>query len=259
MPVIYHVKSSWRQRAGQYVNGFLDGLWQDLNAPIDERQQRIPPRDLYKEDPARIPPPVEKPKRNDALLKLRQSYDDRANDLAKQLAEGKLTVAQWHNDMDREVRLLHTGSRVAGAGGFGALGPEDMAETERMIQEQQGYLDRWAKELKAGDTPLSEAGIAARARMYGSAANTTFDKAETAAIGMPTLPAYPGEESDCMVNCRCHWVIKKLDGSGNWDCFWKMNPAVENCDVCRARARTWSPLKIRNGEVQAYSRAGLFT
>lgn len=254
MPVFYHGKANWTSRARDYVSGFFDGIWQDLNAPTNERQSRTPPRDLYRQDD-RIPPPVQKPARNDALLKLRQSYNERANDLAKQLAEGKLTVAQWQNDMARELRIMHTGSRVAGAGGFGALGPEDMAVTEEIIREQRAYLNRWSDDLSQQDT-LSADAIAARARLYGTAANTTFDKAEVAAMGMPALPVYPGEDSSCMVNCKCHWDIRKV--SDGYEAYWKLG-ASEHCPQCLARARTWNPLRIRNGKIESYSRAGLFT
>ena len=65
------------------------------------------------------------------------------------------------------------------------------------------------------------------------------------------LPALPGDgTSQCLTHCRCKWRIDVLDrGVGDYDCFWELQPA-EHCQTCLERAKEWSPLRIRNFEVQ---------
>ena len=192
-----------------------------------------------------------------AFARYARFYTEQVNRLADQLAASDITVQQWLAQMTIEVERLHTTAYVVGAGGLSEITQEDMQKIASINAQQRGFLTGWAQQL-AGEDEISAAKIKQRAQLYLNAANATLQKATTAAMGMPQLPAYPGDgTTECLVNCKCTWWIKRMPGRGNWDCTWKLAPA-EHCDTCNARAVAWSPLQIRSGQIQAYASVGLF-
>lgn len=171
----------------------------------------------------------------------------RMQSLATRLTDGELTITQWRALMKLELRTLHVGEMVIGADGWGNVNDDMKHTTERAIESQFGYLGNWADELAAADTLPSADAIASRARLYNNAADTAFEVASRAAEGIPALPAEPRDgTTDCLTNCLCAWVITALEGSGNYDCFWRLGDA-EHCVQCFTRSLVWNPLKIRNG------------
>lgn len=175
--------------------------------------------------------------------------------LADQLAAGEITLDEWRDSMGRELTRLHVNAGRIGAGGQRNEGLQRLIAEQ--VQRQRDYLDRWAGQL-AGQEQHSAAGIKQRASLYTKAANATLQQARTVSIGLPLLPAYPGDAStECLGNCYCSWQIFQLSGSGNYDCYWRLRPA-DHCDQCVARATRWSPIEVRGGVLQPYDRTGAF-
>lgn len=177
-------------------------------------------------------------------------YDKQITSLAQRLANGDITVAQWRNAMADEITKLHLTADVAGTGGLSNYTVNDLNRVQSHVDTQLEYLDNWVSDLRT-QTEYNPDAIIARARLYGSNATSTVQGAFAAALGINDLPANPGDgTTNCLTNCRCKWDFKKLDGDGNWDCYWNLGIA-EHCPTCKARSRIWSPLKIRNGKIES--------
>lgn len=231
---------------------------------------------LLREASARHPlaEPIEQtlPDNTDELEALIQEVERRMAFLVRRFAGTEINADQWRVFMAEEILYLH---RVAGI--LGHVYPVNMvAQDVRRIQQavatENIYLDRWAAVLRgmrrtvldadghlttALSTTFSEAAAAARANLYAQAARETYWRSRTNALGLPELPCYPGQRTQCGRNCRCAWQIQRLEGNGNWDCYWRRRP-IDSCDTCKTRERTFAPLRIRVGEIQPFDMTGVY-
>jgi hypothetical protein len=203
----------------------------------------------------------EQTKRNElALRKLQDAFRGVARAEAGRVASGDITPDQWFNIMRQRLKQLHIASAAAAVGGLTGLNRDILNNVARNIAEQLDFLRRFRDDLQRRvdeDLPLSEAAIGARGAMYAGSSSATFEQADTIALGLPLLPAYPGVRTICLTNCKCHWRFRKLPARGSWDCFWMLSP-VENCPTCEARRRAFSPLRIRNGIIQPFPVSGIY-
>jgi len=184
-------------------------------------------------------------------------FETRASRLAEALADERLTVQEWRLGMANEIADLHVAAYVVGAGGVDNLDAEDFAVLNAKLNEQLDYLNAWAAELENGELPSLKA-LQARQNLYAGAANATLYEAQAQSVGLPALPAYPADgTSTCRTNDGCRWEIVRLEGSGNFDCYWRLSPA-EHCEICLERSRVWNPLKVRDGVIEPYNSVGLF-
>src|SRR3990167_2381954 len=189
------------------------------------------------------------------MQRLYTRFQSNMDSLSEALANGELLLDDWHERMRREVRNLHAAFYQAGRGG--ALTPEDQARLNEIIQRQWDFLGNWRNELTDAEGFTPEA-IRNRARMYLYAGNASFQDAAVAALGLPPLPAMPGDGSTvCLTACKCSWQIMRLEGNGDFDCYWRLRPA-EHCETCETRASLWSPIQVRGGVVQPFNRVGVF-
>lgn len=186
-------------------------------------------------------------------------FRTRIKALAQAYAEGRITLDEWLAAMEAEVDDLHHAAYMTGSGKGNQLDGRDLAIIAAIVAAQLLFLRNWANQLRAM-TEVNPSALISRANLYLYAANSTIQKAETAALGMPELPAYPGDgQSQCLVRCLCHWAIQFLPGDGNWDCYWVLGePETVHCDNCPRRAEVWKPLQIRSGVILPYSEDGLF-
>lgn len=192
-----------------------------------------------------------------ALREFQDYYNARVTLLASDLVNGAISLPEWRNAMRTELYRLHYLYGFAGAGGVDNATRQDLQAIQRNIERQWGYLDRWALDI-AQNGIRSEQDLLRRARMYGNAAEATLLQTNSLALGLPLLPAYPKDGStECRTNCACGWHYERLQGNGNWNVYWRLNPA-EHCDTCLSRAMQWNPLQVRRGVIQPYARAGLF-
>lgn len=159
------------------------------------------------------------------------------NTLAKQLADGDISLNQWVVGMRQNVKDSFIDQYMLAAGGRNNMTQADWGRVGQMVRNQYEYLDRFAVDVANGR--YTESAVAARARMYVESSSQAFERGNTVTRGMPDLPAYPGDGStQCLSNCRCRWVIKETDTE--WQCTWKLGQA-EHCPDCVERSRIWAP------------------
>lgn len=197
--------------------------------------------------------PVEAPRvDSEAFSKIANHYREQVGLLADQLASGSITIDEWLTGMIEQVEDVHLTAFIIGKGGIDNMNGADMRVALSRVKVQRGYLERWANELRKwerrGNMPSAEA-LKARANLYLAASNAAIQDASARSMGLPDLPAYPGDGStECMVYCKCHWSIRKKKGDGNFDLHWILGSA-EHCPNCVRRSETWNPIHVRGGVI----------
>ena len=178
------------------------------------------------------------------LRALGETFGQRLDLLADDLASGSLSADQWHEAMRREINIIHQVYAQTGGG----------SASQARIDAQLEFLDGFRADVEG----MSPEQVKRRSRLYIGSGQASLQEAATASIGLPVLPAYPKDGStECLGNCRCFWDIRPLEGSGNWDAVWTLRPA-EHCATCVTRASLWSPIAIRNGIIQPFETAGVY-
>ena len=176
---------------------------------------------------------------------------EKATDLlASYVSDGMLAVDDWQLLMRQEIKREYIREYMLGRGGRAQMTQADWGSIGGMLKEQYAYLDAFADQIATGN--LSEAAIRSRSRMYIRSAREAYERANARAQsdGTLELPAYPGDgQTVCLTNCNCAWRIEAVtDEDGNvigWDCFWEINPNVENCPDCQDNRSQWWPLSVR--------------
>lgn len=179
-------------------------------------------------------------KRQDYVI---QGLRDDVAELMDKLSTGQLTPKEWHGQMEDLLMEGHLGAYLV-ASGLGSDTSLDVVDPElgKFIASQLSYLDNWADELDLED-PRNPS----RGAMYANAAATSWSMGDTA--GWP-LPTHPGQDTDCLSNCKCEWRITVLDaGQGDADAYWERH-ADDSCDTCVSNAGKYYPLHIRGGQAE---------
>jgi hypothetical protein len=180
------------------------------------------------------------------MLTLRDQYivakQGMASQLAMRLAQGDMTVGQWQAAMRADIKSTIIDEYALGHGGRKTMTQAEWGRVSGLCREQYRYLDGFARAV--ADDTLSEAQIRARSIMYHDGAGVhAFEYGRSQALGVPKLPAYPGDGSTvCLSNCRCHWDIQPVEGG--WDCYW-LTAGGKICPDCTTNASKWSPLEVR--------------
>lgn len=171
----------------------------------------------------------------------------RMNSWATELSSGRITVQQWTLLMRDEIKTNHIAQYLLAHGGRDTMTQADWGRLGQTIRQQYGYLQNFAQQVANGD--LTEAQIAARARMYVESSSQSFGQGHAAAMGAPDLPQQPGDgRTQCLSNCKCYWDIREMED--RWDCYWKLRPA-EHCPDCIANASRWNPLTFYKSQVRS--------
>jgi hypothetical protein len=167
--------------------------------------------------------------------------------LADLVAGSLLAPSDWFAAMRQEIKDVYIQEYLLGIGGRGRMTQADWGSVGGMIAEQYRWLNGFYDEILAGN--LTEAQIAARARMYINSANEAYERAfgrlavkagmdeESWNLGpvktehcddclgyenegwqeigyFPT----PGDGSTiCLTNCQCH---KEYRNSATGEEFW---------------------------------------
>lgn len=169
--------------------------------------------------------------------------------LAEGLAQGRIDLDEWADAMQTELRRYHLATSVLGAGGANQMVQANFEIAQRKAEEQVGYLNRWADEMRRGTFPLDAAPrVRQRAKLYAGAGNATFSESRAQRYGIPPLPYHPGVDTDCKVGCKCSWEFQPVEGG--WDCYWRVNAEAEHCATCNERAAQANPLRIREGVIE---------
>lgn len=194
----------------------------------------------------------------DKLDKAQQAFRFQVTLITTRMLSGELGAQEWRVLFELEVRYLQIIAAILAAGSWQALTPELQRIVQDATNDQLGYFRRWAASAQLPTPQRSDAQILARAQLYAGAGDEVYARVRTAALGMPDLPVYPGQRSECMVSCKCHWLIEQLEGDGNWDCRWLVDVAAEHCPQCVRRAEVFAPLRIRGSLIMPYNSAGIF-
>lgn len=177
--------------------------------------------------------------------------------ITNRMLAGDLGAQEWRVLFELEVRYLQVIAAVLAAGSYAALTPELQRLVLEATEKQLGFFRSWSAAAQAPTPARSDAQILARAVLYAGAGVETYSRVRTRALGLPDLPVYPKQRSQCNGGCLCHWRIVQLDDEGDWDCFWIIT-AEESCDTCKARAIAFSPMRIRGGVILPYPRGGIY-
>ena len=168
--------------------------------------------------------------------------------LTMERAEGRLDGDTWEHAFMQALSQYHLAAYAHGAGmKLRNLGPEDHKLVQAVVDRQKKFLQGFDHAFEDGRYEDRETVAAHRAKMYADAVLGTWWMGNTR--GWP-LPAWPADgTTQCKTNCRCAWDIQELEGEGNADAYWILGP-TDHCQTCVQRAEEWSPVKIRNGDLQ---------
>jgi hypothetical protein len=181
-----------------------------------------------------------------ALAALERGFTARVVGLTRAYAQGRLTLPQWRAAFAAELDAYHPAAAIVGAGG--SRDEAVLALGRQRAAEQRAFLDAWAAQLEQGGLP-SERMLTARARLYAGAGKASFYEGQSVSNKLPRMPFYPGDGgTECLGGCVCAWKFQKLEGDGNWDCYWNISPA-EHCPTCLERQAAARPLKVRGGVI----------
>lgn len=171
--------------------------------------------------------------------------EERVLRLCEMLIADEITLGTWQEQMRAEIRMSIIEQYLLGRGGREQLTQVEYGSMGGMIRKQYRYLDRFARQIRAGE--VSPAQLRMRAPMYIRSAREAFERARARAYGIPRLPAYPRDGSTrCKSNCGCGWRIVEVERG--WNCFWTLGlyrPVTEHCEDCLEYAARWNPLFVR--------------
>ena len=104
------------------------------------------------------------------------------DDLANQLRNREISLADWQLQMRTEIRNMHNAAAMVAKGGRDQMTYADWGRTGRRLRDQYAYLDKWAADIASGKVPL-DGRLAQRAKLYGNAARGTYEQ-ERRAVGV---------------------------------------------------------------------------
>ena len=175
----------------------------------------------------------------DRFLAVEQGTGWLAN-LNGSLQSGDISIQRWVLDFRQRLKKTYIDQYVLARGGRANMAPQDWGKLGAMLKKQYGFLNGFADDVAAGK--LSEGRIQARAELYFKSARQAYERGKEAQLGMPPLPAHPGDGSTvCLSNCQCHWDIRETDDE--WLATWTLG-AAEHCPDCVQRAGEWAPLRM---------------
>jgi len=160
--------------------------------------------------------------------------------LAADMAAGEMSTSSWVFGMRGEIKKTYINQYLLAKGGRQNMTQADWGRLGGMLKNQYGYLDKFAQDINAGK--MTEAQIKARSQLYINSGRQAYERGRVAALGMPSLPAYPGDGStQCLTNCQCHWEITEAETE--WLAYWTLG-AAEHCPDCVQRAQDWAPYRM---------------
>jgi hypothetical protein len=145
---------------------------------------------------------------NEALTRHRDALSDRVRNLAEGYVDGEISLTQWEDGMRSAIKDAYIVSYVAGKGGRSNMTQSDWGRIGGLLSSQYRYLSLFTDDIADGD--MSEFQIGARSKLYIESSTQAFERGQAVVRGL-VLPAYPGDgTSECMANCKCHWVISEI-------------------------------------------------
>lgn len=171
--------------------------------------------------------------------------------LLQQLVDGQ-PLSSWVTDYRQTLKESYIAAYLSARGGRGAMTASDWGQLGAMLKAQYRYLNGLAEDIASGkllvDGRLQVGRIRARMEMYFRGANMAYERGKSNSLGMPRLPAYPGDgTTQCLTNCACHWHIEETDDE--WLATWTLG-AAEHCPDCVRRSGEWNPYRMSKERVE---------
>lgn len=170
-------------------------------------------------------------------------YRQRVNELAAQLASGKIDILRWQIEMRQALREAWTLQLVIGTGGDKSkIDSQEYLKLGTRLKQQYDFLEKFGRDIQ--EKGLSQARIAQRSRMYIDAAKMVYWQQITGIA----LPAYPCDGSTrCLTNCRCQWKLEYIKDENGVVLYalatWVLG-AAEHCPDCIDRASKWVKMRV---------------
>lgn len=151
-------------------------------------------------------------------------------DIAEQLKDGKINLAEWQIQTSALLKNLHVAMGLAANGGLQNTSNADLGFIGSQIKEQYQFLRSFANEIYKGTQPL-DGTLVSRAALYTQSARSTYEKvvaraasnsgatSEKSVLGSadhcddcvgeaakgwsPIGSLIPIGERICKANCRC--------------------------------------------------------
>ncbi len=181
--------------------------------------------------------------RQDLDTRIIQGAEDRMAALTQRLQQKQVSLADWQRGMAQEIKDLHGAAAIAGNGGWHNMTPADWGRLGQTVKGQRAYLQGFALDLESGKYGFPPDGRAVtRARMYGQAGRATAEEAqrrdkadaglneerrilgkaehcptclEEAAKGWQPIGTLRRiGDSECTVNCHCHFEYRSSPPTG---------------------------------------------
>jgi len=160
--------------------------------------------------------------------------------LTRRLVDKQINLQQWTLEMRNQVKDTFINEYMLARGGRQNMTQADWGRVGAMLKKQYNFAEGFAKDIDAGKVSAGQ--IQTRARMYVDSATQAFERAKSESLGLPPLPAYPGDgQTICRANCQCSWDI--VDAEDHWEATWMLGIA-EHCPDCMTNAEQWAPLRI---------------
>lgn len=102
----------------------------------------------------------------------------RIRELAEQLRTRKISLRRWTIEMRTAIKTVHLTSAALATGGWAQMAPADYGRAGRVIRDQYAYLERFARQMRAG-LPL-DGRFLSRTDLYVEAGRGTYHAVERA-------------------------------------------------------------------------------
>lgn len=180
--------------------------------------------------------------------------------LSQERADKRIDTDQWEEAFTEALAKYHTAAYSHGAKlPPRKLTPADYAMIQGVLDKQREYLKGFGNDWDSGRYDQSARAAISRSALYADATTGSWWMGATRGL---LLPAWPGDgTTQCRTRCNCSWHIVYLGspGAGNVDAYWQRGGGSDHCQTCDQRGEDWSPLEIREGELQLKSYSGIRT
>lgn len=102
--------------------------------------------------------------------------------LTDELLSGAITAEQWQERFIDRITSLHAAMITVAAGGFDRLSEDHQRLLSGILDYQHGRFDGFAQQVQDKEAGSADA-IRARAKLYGTAANGTYEAARRISAG----------------------------------------------------------------------------
>ena len=134
-------------------------------------------------------------------------------DLAQNLVDGSLSLADWQMKSAALLKNLHVAMGLAANGGLENTSASDLGYIASQIKKQYSYLNKMALEIRKGEQAL-DGTLVARAALYTQAGREIYEN----------VVAREAKEGGC---------TEEISRIG----------AADHCDLClQEAAKSWSPI-----------------